>query len=48
MDKKIKALQKDTKGLMKKESSLLKEDKRHDRIIDNAKHKLKNKMKGAY
>ena len=41
MDKKIKALQRDTKKLEKKEAALLKEDKLHDRIIAKAK-----KMKG--
>lgn len=41
MDKKIKSLQKDTKKLVKKEASLLKEDKKHDKVIDKAK-----KMKG--
>lgn len=43
MDKKIKALQKDTKKLEKKEMALLKEDKKHDKIIDKAKAKMKAK-----
>jgi hypothetical protein len=41
MDKKIKKLQKDTSKIVKQEKSLLKEDKKHDKIIDKAK-----KMKG--
>lgn len=32
---------KDTKGLEKKEKSLLKEDKKHDKIVDKAKAKMK-------
>jgi hypothetical protein len=43
MDKKIKSLKKDTKKLVKKESSLLKEDQKHDKIIDKAKKKMKGK-----
>jgi hypothetical protein len=43
MDKKIKKLQKDTKKIVKEESSLLKEDKRHDKVIDKAKKKMKGK-----
>ena len=43
MDKKIKALQKDTAKLAKKEASLLREDKRHDKVIDRAKKKMKGK-----
>ena len=43
MDKKIKALQKDTKKLAKKESALLKEDKKHDKVIAKAKMKMKGK-----
>jgi hypothetical protein len=43
MDKKIKALQKATKSLSKKESSLLKEDKKHDKIVNKAKKKMKGK-----
>lgn len=39
MDKKIKSIQKDTKKLMSKEKSLLKEDKKHDKIISKAKMK---------
>jgi len=41
MDKKIKAIMKDTKKIEKKESSLLKADKKNDKIVDKAK-----KMKG--
>ncbi len=37
MDKKIKSLQKTTKNLAKKESALLKADKKNDRIADKAK-----------
>jgi hypothetical protein len=43
MDKKIMSLQKDTKKLAKKEAALLKEDKRHDKVIDKAKKKMKGK-----
>jgi hypothetical protein len=43
MDKKIKKLQRDTKKIMKEESSLLKEDKKHDKIIDKAKKKMHGK-----
>jgi hypothetical protein len=43
MDKKIKKLQKDTKKIVKEEASLLKADKKHDKIIDKAKHKMKGK-----
>ena len=43
MDKKIKKLQKDTKKIVKEESSLLKEDKKHDKIVDRAKKKMKGK-----
>lgn len=43
MDKKIKALQKDTKKLAKKETSLLKEDKKHDKVIEKAKKMKKGK-----
>lgn len=41
MDKKIKKLMSATKGLEKKEKSLLKEDKKHDKLIDKAKAKMK-------
>ena len=41
MDKKIKQLQKKTKSLEKDEAKLLREDKKHDKIIDKAKKKLK-------
>ena len=43
MDKAIKSLQKDTKKLEKKEVSLLKEDKKNDKIVDKAKMKMKGK-----
>lgn len=43
MDSRIKKLQKDTKKIMKEEFSLLKEDKRHDKVIEKAKKKLKKK-----
>lgn len=43
MDAKIKKLQKDTKKIAKEESSLLKEDKKHDKLIDKAKKKMKGK-----
>jgi hypothetical protein len=41
MDKKIKALQSKTKGLLKGEKSLLKADKKNDKIVDKAKMKMK-------
>jgi hypothetical protein len=37
MDKKIKKLQRNTSKLMKEEKELLREDKKHDKIIDKAK-----------
>ena len=43
MDKKIKKLQKDTKKVVKEEASLLKADKKHDKIVDKAKKKMKGK-----
>lgn len=43
MDKKIKKLMKDTKHVEKEEKSLLKADKKHDKIIDKAKKKLRKK-----
>lgn len=43
MDKKIKALQKQTRKLQKSEASLLKEDKRHDKVINKAKKMKKGK-----
>lgn len=43
MDKKIKKLKRDTKKILTEEASLLKEDKRHDRVIDKAKKKMKGK-----
>ncbi len=42
MDKKIKAIQKKTKGLAKAESALLKADKKNDKIVSSAK-KMKKK-----
>ncbi len=42
MDRKIKDIQKTTKSLAKKESALLKMDKRQDKIVDKAK-KMKKK-----
>lgn len=41
MDKKIKKLQKDTKKVVKQEASLLKADKKNDKIVDKAKKKMK-------
>lgn len=41
MDKKIKSLEKETKKVLLKEKALLKEDKKHDKIIDKAKAKMK-------
>ena len=43
MDKQIKKLKTATKSLVKKEESLLKQDKKHDKIIDKAKAKMKGK-----
>ena len=43
MDEKIKKLQKDTKKLAKEESSLLREDKKHDRLIEKSKKKMRKK-----
>lgn len=43
MDKQIKKLKTATKGLIKKEESLLKQDKKHDKVIDKAKMKMKGK-----
>lgn len=42
MDKKIKKLISKTKNLEKSEKSLLKEDIRHDRVIDKAKKVVKS------
>jgi len=39
MDKKIKKLESKEKQLLKGTKSLLKEDKKHDKIIEKAKHK---------
>ena len=41
MDEKIKKLQKNTHKLQKEEASLLKADKKHDKIIAKAKKKMK-------
>jgi hypothetical protein len=41
MDKKIKKVLKEEKDVVKKTQSLLKEDKKHDKIIDKAKKKMK-------
>ena len=47
MDKKIKALQKDTKKLVKGEASLLKADKKRDKVCDYGKAMMKKMpMKG--
>lgn len=43
MDKSIKRLQRDTKKIVKEEASLLKEDRKHDKMIDKAKKKMKGK-----
>lgn len=45
MDKKIKSIQKDTKKLAKKESSLLKEDKKRDKFCDYGEKMMKSKKK---
>ncbi len=45
MDKKIKKIITETKGLEKKEKSLLKEDKIHDKVIDKAKAVVKHPSK---
>ena len=43
MDKKIKSIQKDTKTLAKKESELLKEDKKRDKACDMGQKMMKKK-----
>ncbi len=43
MDKKIKKIMKDTKHVEKEEKSLLKMDKKNDKIVDKAKKKMKGK-----
>lgn len=43
MDKKIKSIQKDTKQLAKKETSLLKEDKKRDKACDMGAKMMKKK-----
>lgn len=45
MDKKIKKIQKDTKKLVKEESSLLKADKKRDKVCDYGKEMMKKKKK---
>jgi len=45
MDKKIKKIQKDTKKLAKEESSLLKADKKRDKVCDLGKAVMKKKHK---
>jgi len=45
MDKKIKALESKEKSLLKGTKSLLKEDKKHDKIIEKAKEKMNGKKK---
>ncbi len=43
MDKQIKKLQKDTGKIVKEEAKLLKIDKKHDKVVDRAREKLKMK-----
>jgi hypothetical protein len=43
MDKKIKKLIDKTRNIERSEKSLLKEDKKHDKVIDKAKKKMKGK-----
>jgi hypothetical protein len=43
MDKKIKKLQKDTKKLEKQEASLLKEDKKRDKVCEYGEKMMKKK-----
>jgi len=45
MDKKIKAIIGETKEVVKKEKGLLKEDKKHDKVIAKAKKVVKKKGK---
>jgi hypothetical protein len=45
MDKKIKKIQKDTKKLAKEESSLLKADKKRDKVCDLGKKMMKKGKK---
>lgn len=45
MDKKIKKLQKDTKKLAKEETSLLKADKKRDKVCDYGKKMMEKKKK---
>jgi hypothetical protein len=45
MDKKIKAIQKDTKKLEKKESALLKADHKRDKVCDYGAKMMKMKKK---
>lgn len=41
MDKKIKKLQSSTNKIVKEEASILKADKKNDKIVDKAKKKMK-------
>jgi hypothetical protein len=43
MDKKIKEIQKQTKGLEKKEGALLKADKKRDKVCEAGKKMMKKK-----
>lgn len=43
MDEKIRKLQKMTRDLSKKEAALLKEDRKHDKIIEKAKKQVKKR-----
>lgn len=43
MDKKIKKLHLDTKKIVKQEASLLKADKKNDKLIDKAKKQIGKK-----
>lgn len=43
MDKKIKKIEKDTKGLVKQEKSLLKADKKRDKVCEMGKKAMKKK-----
>jgi hypothetical protein len=45
MDRKIKSMQKVTRDLAKKESSLLKEDKKRDKVCDMGKKEMSKKKK---
>lgn len=45
MDKQIKKIQKDTKKLEKEESTLLKDDKKRDKVCDYGEKMMKKKKK---